>query len=67
MGPLEQELDEEFQRRLRSLPWALNVATGRAEELSDVSRDEFMNGLIALIAAFHNDVLRLAREIDASR
>jgi len=41
--------------------------TGETEDISDVTQEEFMNGLILLMAAIHDSTLRVAREIDTMR
>jgi hypothetical protein len=66
MGPLEKEIDEEFNRGLRGLPWVLAIIAGEKENLSDVSGPEFMNGLILLLGVIHRNTLRIARKIDAT-
>ncbi len=67
MGPLEKQIDEEFQRGLRGLPWVLGITTGDKPSLADVSQEEFMQGLILSLGVIHQNTLRIAREIDASR
>jgi hypothetical protein len=64
VGPVEKNLQEEFDRGLRGLPWVLDLVSGSTQDISDVSGPEFMNGLILLIAVVHRNTLRLAREID---
>jgi len=41
--------------------------TGETEDISDVTQEEFMNGLILLMAAIHDSTLRVAREIEKMR
>jgi hypothetical protein len=64
MGPVEKQLQEEFDRGLRGLPWVLDLVSGSIENVSDISGPEFMNGLILMIGVVHRNTLRLAREID---
>lgn len=66
-SPLEEEVNEEFYGRLRSLPWVLRLLAGEVTDTSDVSTPEFLNGLILLLGAVHDNNLRLARELDALR
>jgi len=64
MGPIEEQLQEEFDRGLRGLPWVLRIVAVEVSDISDVTPDEFQHGLIALIGVIHRNTLRLAREID---
>jgi hypothetical protein len=64
-GVLEKKIDEEFNASLRNLPWVLQLLAGEIDDTSDISTNEFVNGLIMIQGAIHRNVLRLAREIDS--
>jgi hypothetical protein len=63
---LAEELNEAFQRKMQGTPWVLRVMTGEGDP-TQISTDEFTAALAIAIQALHENILRLAREIDASR
>jgi hypothetical protein len=66
LGPLAQELDDEFNEAIKKSPlydWL--QPEGDALGLPDIPQQEFMRGVVALMAAQHGLILRLANKIDA--
>jgi hypothetical protein len=62
---LEDELNKRFLRALQGTPWILSITTG--EPPGEISDSDLISGLTAAVGAIHENVLQLAREIDASR
>jgi hypothetical protein len=62
---LADELNEHFLRTLQGTPWILGITTG--EQPGTITDSDLIQGLTAAVKATHDNVLRLAREIDASR
>jgi hypothetical protein len=63
---LADELNEHFLRTLQGTPWLLAFTTGEGDQ-DAVTDSDLIQGLTAAVKATHDNVLRLAREIDASR
>ena len=63
---LADELNDHFVRTLQGTPWILAVTTGEGD-LTGVDPWDLIQGLTAAVKATHDNVLRLARELDASR
>ena len=63
---LEDELNKRFLRAFQGTPWILDFTTGEGD-LTQVSDLDLIQGLVAAMGAIHENVLQLARELDASR
>ena len=46
---IEEEVQQQFHRAMAAVPFMLRYTTGDVEDLTDVSADEMVHGLVLLV------------------
>jgi hypothetical protein len=65
---LAKELNQDFNEAVKKSPlYEWMQPEGDALGLGDIPQQQFMEGIVVMLGAMHENILRLAREIDASR